>query len=686
MPLSCANVNAIVRVLAKWGVLQSKVAAIELLALANCPPFKPEEWQQPPLNQLAPSPQYAALSTQHSAPGNLPLPLTSFVGREVEMRELAALLTSTRLLTISGAGGMGKTRLANELATTLLGQYDDGCWMVDLTRLHDRTMLLCAIALILGIRDEPGRMIEETLVDCIRPRRLLLLLDNCEHMLAFIAAPVKLLLENCPHLQILATSREPLGVSGEVEWRLSPLALPSANLSLSSAQAQSHAAVSLFVARAQAVLPRFRLTERNTASVVQICQQLDGIPLAIELAAPLVKALSVEQIARRLEHRFRLLRSSDSAAPTRQQTLRASLQWSYDLLNEPERTLLRRLAVFGGGWSLEAAEVICAGDFSSYSLQSEDVLNLLIQLVNKSLVQANEQDGAARYTMLETIRQFAAELLVAHGEEQPLRQRHASLYLALAEQATRELSGPQQQDWLDHLELELGNIRTALGWYLRAGMAEYALRMVVAMWWFWLVSDHHPEGRLWMEAVLRMPSEALALRAKALIGLGNLHVVDYNYEAAKRCQEQALAILQQLGDEQGIALALNNLGMVATDQGDYQAAIRYLTQSLTLYQQMVNRPGIAETLTGYATLAAAVGPAETAATLFGAAEALRQAHNLTIPPEGRAHYERYLATTRSQMDEASFNAAWSIGCTLTEEQVIALVRSLPIPDGAAISH
>lgn len=721
VPLSCSNVNAIVRALAKWGALQTQASALELLALANCPPFKAEEWQQPPLNQLALSPQYAALSQQRSAHGNLPLPLTSFVGREREVAELTAVLANTRLLTITGAGGMGKTRLATELAAALLGQYADGCWMVDLTPLHDRTMLLCAIALILGIHDEPGRTLDETVVDGIRPRQLLLVLDNCEHMLGFIAAPVKLLLENCPDLNILATSRESLGVNGEVEWLLSPLALPSADLPLSSAEAQSHAAVSLFVARAQAALPRFRLNERNTASVVQICQQLEGIPLAIELAAPLVKALSVEQIARRLEHRFRLLRSDDRALPTRQQTLRASIEWSYDLLDEPERTLLRRLAVFGGGWSLEAAEVICARDYrfqisdfrlnersqapsegaevnlpdptnepalqsTIYDLQSEDVLNLLIRLVNKSLVQANVQDGAARYTMLETIREFAAELLMEHGEEQQLRQRHASLYLALAEQAARELTGPQQQDWLDHLELELGNIRTALGCYLRGGMAEYALRMVVAMWRFWLVRDHHPESRLWLGAVLKMPSEALALRAKALIGLGNLYLVGYYYDDATRCQEQALAILQQLGDEAGIAVALNNLGLVATDQGDYQAASQYLAQSLTIRQQTGDHPGIAETLTGYATLAAAAGPAEPAATLFGAAEALRQAHNVNVPPEGRDHYERHIAATRRQMDEASFNTAWSIGRMLTEEQVIARVRSLPIPDGAVIAH
>ncbi len=612
--LSCANAQAIVRTLAKWEALQTQATAIELLALVNCPPFKPEEGQSPPLHRLVPlSP--ATQARLERGGNNLPLQFTSFVGREQELAELRQLLNSTRLLTITGAGGMGKTRLATELAFSLLDDYADGCWLVSLAPLNDGSLVIKATAQALGIREESGRPLLDTLNDYLRPRKLLLVLDNCEHLLSACVELSKALLSVCPGLHVLATSREPLGIAGETDWRLPALDWPPPNQQLSLAAAQEYAAVRLFMARSRAAQPRFALNTKNVATVAQICQQLDGIPLAIELAAALVKALSVEQIARRLDDRFRLLRSSDPTAPTRQQTLRASLEWSYDLLTEAERTLFRRLAVFAGGWNLEAAEVICAYPEPSehnlqseiYNLQSNDVLAGHVQLVNKSLVQMNEQDGALRYTMLETVLQFAAERLVNSGEEEELRQRHASLYLALAEQAEPELRGAQQVAWLARLECEHDNIRAALG-QLMNHEPEAALRLAGAQWQFWMLRGHISEGRRWLEAALAQSGVGAPIaRAKALHGAAVMTFEQGDIATARALHEANLAILRELQDERGIAETLFDLGLVLFYQDDYQASGSRFEQSIALERKLGDRWGTAMGLSRLSTVAYVLG-------------------------------------------------------------------------------
>jgi len=600
--LSCANATAIVRTLAKWEALQTQAQAIDLLALAGCPPFKLAEWRTPPLDQLAPLGPAAKACLERGG-NNLPLQLTSFVGRERELAELEELLQTTRLLTITGAGGMGKTRLATELASGLLDQYHDGCRLVSLAPLADGRLVVSAMAHALGVREEPGRPISDTLVDYLRPRRLLLVLDNCEHLLAACAELVKLLLAACADLHILTTSREPLGIAGETEWRLSPLPLPDPTKRSSNAQVQDCPAVSLFVSRAQAALPRFRLVERNTLGVVQICRQLEGIPLALELAAPLVKVLSVEQLARRLEDRLRLLRSSDPTAPTRQQTLRASIEWSYDLLGDAERILLHRLAVFAGGWSLEAAEVICTDSAPHPNLQSEAVLAGHVQLVNKSLVQASEQDGAVRYAMLETVRQFAAELLTKSGEEEQLRQRHAGLYLALAEQAEPELRGAQQVAWLDRLESEYDNIRAALGWLINRE-PEAGLRLAGTLWQFWRLRGYLSEGRSRLEAVLAQSGTApTTARTKALHGAAVMAFEHGDPATARSLHETNLAMRLELKDESGIAATLFNLGLVTFDQGDYKTAKSHFEQAFAIGQRLGDSLGMALNLSRLSTIA-----------------------------------------------------------------------------------
>jgi len=600
--LTCANAQAILRTLAKWGALQTQAQAVDLLVLLGCAPFAPQEWQSPPLDQLARS-SPASQARFEQGGNNLPLQTTSFVGRDEELATLAELLASTPLLSIVGAGGMGKTRLAIELAVKLLPAHPDGCWLVSLAPLTEGYRVASAVANVLGLREEAGQPTSAALVDYLRSRKLLLVLDNCEHLLAACADLVKLLLAACSHLRILITSREPLGITDETEWRLSPLLLPGAR-QLSPVQAQDYAAVALFVNRVQAALPRFRLDERNTPSVVQLCQQLEGIPLSLELTAPLVKVLSPAQLTNRLDGRLRLLRSSDPTTPSRQHTVRASMEWSYDLLDEAERTLLRRLAVFAGGWSLEAAEVICSAAPStsqqpqpvSDDLQAMDVLRGHIQLVNKSLVQAGEQAGVVRYTMLEVMRQFATDLLAKSGEEVSLRQRHAHLYLALAEQAEPELRTGEQALWLARLDAEHNNLTAALGWLLQHE-PEAALRLAGTQWLFWLMRSYISEGRRWLVAALAQSEAAsLATRAKVTHGMAVMTYEQGGTTLARTLLETNLAVSQQLKDDSGVAATLFNLGIIIFEQGDYQTAGVHFEQALSIRQRLDDRWGIAACL------------------------------------------------------------------------------------------
>jgi non-specific serine/threonine protein kinase len=607
--------QAIVRTLAKWEALQTQAQAIELLALVSCSAFSPDEWKSPPLDRLARLSPTAQAHLERSG-NNLPLQFTSFIGRERELAEVGELLTHTRLLTITGPGGMGKTRFATEIAAGLLDQYQDGCWLVNFAPITDGNLVVSTVAQALGMREEAGRPITDTLTDHLRSRKLLLVLDNCEHLLEACASLVKALLSSCLNLRILATSREALGIAGGTEWRLSPLSLPTANLHFSIEQMHSYEAVQLFVARAQAAHPGFALGAKNAEAIGQICRQLDGIPLAIELAAALVNAVSVEQIANRLYDRFRLLRSSDPTIPNRQQTLKASLAWSYDLLSEAERTLFRRLSVFAGGWSLEAAEVICAdADMGDKGLQSEDVLAYHVQLVNKSLVQTGEQEGALHYSMLETVLQFAAERLTGSGEEHDVRRRHAGLYLALVEQAEPELRTSQQVEWLARLEREHDNIRTALRWLMN-NEPEAALRLVGAQWHFWLSRGHISEGHRYLEMVLAQSgSVASRARAKALQGLAVMTFEQGDIAAARSLHAANLVLLRELKYDRGIAETLFNLGIVLFYQGDFRAAGSHFEQFIALERELGDRWGMAMGLSRLSTVAYVQGD-HTAASIY----------------------------------------------------------------------
>jgi predicted ATPase/DNA-binding SARP family transcriptional activator/DNA-binding CsgD family transcriptional regulator len=550
-----------------------------------------------------------------SVPNNLPIPLTSFIGREHEMLEARRLLSMTRLLTLTGAGGCGKTRLALEVAADLVGAYPDGVWLVELAPLSDPALVPQEMAATLGVREQPNRPLAQTLSGYLGSRQALLVLDNCEHLVDAAARLAKALLSACPKLRILATSREPLGVPGESVWPVPSLSLPDAEGAFTTESLMSCEAVRLFMDRARSRLPDFELTAENAGAVVRVCRKLDGIPLAIELASARVGALAVEQVAERLEDSLKLLTGGSRTAEPRQQTLRAALDWSYDLLDEAERMLFRQLSVFSGGWILEAAEEVCSGD------RGGDVLDLLSLLVDKSLVVTGAStDGATRYRMMEPIRQYGREKLEKSGETQRVRESHAGYYLALAEVAEPELMGLRQGTWLDLLDVELDNLRAALSWSLEEAdgeeRAESGLRAAAALWRFW--DMHGPgEGRAWLEAALeRGQGGSYSVRAKALAGLGWIMLFQGDYELAVATLEEAIELYKDLGDLSGEAIALMLLGFAVAHAGDVERFPALSEQCEALLQKPLERRAAAYLLIFLGMVALEAGDYERAVALL----------------------------------------------------------------------
>ncbi len=523
---------------------------------------------------------------------NLPNPLTNFIGRQREIAEVKRLLSTTRLLTLTGAGGCGKTRLSLQIARVLLAEYTGGIWLVDLAPLADAQLIPQALALVFGLREESGgRPLIDTLVDYLCPQSLLLILDNCEHLLSASVQLVDALLRRCPDLKILATSRESFDILGELVYPVPSLSLPDPGpLPMSLKQLMRYDALHLFIERAAFSRPEFVLTKENAPTVAQICHRLDGIALAIELAAAQLKALSLEEVAQRLDDCFRLLTSGNRAALPRHQTLRAALDWSFNLLSEAERTLLLRLSVFTGGFPLEAVEAVCAGKAG----EGHEVLDLLTHLVDQSLVWAVKGEKA-RYRLLETVRQYSQDKLCESGERESLLDRHLDFFLRLAERASPELDGPDQEIWLELLEREHDNMRVALAWSL--GRGEAALRLGYALWWFWYIRGYLTEGRDWLAKVLATSSRApTVLRARVLNGAGRLACEQGDYAVATSLHKESMAIYRELGDKRGIASQLNNLGIVASHQGSHATAGLLYEQGLVIHRALGNKLGVANTL------------------------------------------------------------------------------------------
>jgi predicted ATPase/DNA-binding winged helix-turn-helix (wHTH) protein/Tfp pilus assembly protein PilF len=520
---------------------------------------------------------------------NLPQVLTSFVGREREIAEIKRLLPTTRLLTLTGTGGIGKTRLAVQAAAEVLDAYRDGVWFVDLAPLTDPSLVPNALAQVLGVKESAGQPLLRTLCDHLRAKELLLVLDNCEHLLGASADLVDALLRDTAQVNVVATSRESLRVAAERTYPLNVLPLPDPKTAVASIARSD--AVQLFVDRARQYRPHFDLQEQRAGAVAAICVQLDGIPLALELAAARVAVLPVEQIVRLLDQRFRLLTSGNRELP-RHQTLRAMLDWSYELLDEPEQQLFAKLSVFAGGWTIAAAEAIGAGE----SIAKDDVVYLLIALIEKSLVVADE-DGD-RYRMLETVREYARDRLTESGSAEVVRERHRDFFLALAERAEPKLLNADQAEWLRRLEVEHGNLRAAIHWSLAEAGSGGALRLCGALQQFWWMRGYLMEGREWCTRALDRPDveRRTPERAKALNGAGTLAYMQSDYSAARDYYEESLALRRYLDDRSGMAAALNNLGLVACEQGDLATAKSLIEQSLPMVRELGDRSRIAAAL------------------------------------------------------------------------------------------
>lgn len=552
---------------------------------------------QPAPNETA----WTGAFTRSQAPNNLPLQLTSFIGRERELVEVKDLLATTRLLTLTGPGGSGKTRLANQIATDLLAaaEYPDGIGWVELSSISDPELIPQAVATALAVREQPGHSLVETIIDYLRSRQVLLILDNCEHVASTCARLVNRLLRSCPDMHILATSRAPLRIEGEITWPVPPLAAPPpdwwAEITLGEAQMEELArfeAVQLFTARAAAILPAFRLSAENAPAVAQVCCRLDGLPLALELAAARTTVLSPAQIAERLDNALALLTRGSPLAARRQQTLRATLDWSYDLLATPEQILLRRLAVFVVGFTLEAAEEVC----SDAMLERTTLLDTLSNLVDQSLVVVERpRNSEPGYRLLEIIRQYSQEKLQAAGESSLLRDRHLAWYLALAVEAETGLRGPHQVAWLGRLEREHDNLRAALDWSQEAGHVEHGLRLAASLHWFWDRRGYLSEGRARLHALLRRSQESFAsvptlpasfqqARAYALYGAASLAFDQGDGEASAALAGESVALFRQLNDRRGLALALPRLAFASGLASDQTR--RLLAESLEIAKEL----------------------------------------------------------------------------------------------------
>ncbi len=516
----------------------------------------------------------AATQSPEAALTNLPIPLTSFVGRDGEIKELRELMETSRLLTLTGAGGCGKTRLAIQVATKFAteNRFKNGVWWVDLGALGDAALVTQSVARVFNLGEAQGAALLSALTNYLRAKELLLVVDNCEHLLGACAQLISALLSACPKLQILATSREALNIGGETVWRVPSLALPDLAPVPPLAQLRQYDAIQLFVERATAIAANWRLVE-NAAPTAQVCARLDGIPLAIELAAARLKVLSAEQIAARLDDRFNLLTGGSRTALPRHQTLRATMDWSYDLLSDAERALLRRLSVFAGGFALEAVEAVSSIQYSvNNPLNTEycslNTVDLLTSLIDKSLVVVETRGGATRYRLLETVRQYAREKLREANEAQVYARRHRDWFLQVAEQADPKVRSRDQLEWCERLERDMENFRAALAWSLEQSddaNAERALRLAGALWWFWMIRGYWNEARTWFERSLER-RDVTPARALPLVGLAVMEYYVGNTAKCKPLFEAAYALYQQEGDKRGTAFTATLLGTAMYDE------------------------------------------------------------------------------------------------------------------------
>ncbi|MGE5462045.1 MAG: adenylate/guanylate cyclase domain-containing protein [Syntrophothermus sp.] len=532
---------------------------------------------------------FPPLQSLSDNPNNLPAQLTSFVGRRKELEDVRKLLQHAPLLTLIGPGGTGKTRLSIQAAGELIPQYVDGTWFVELAPLFDPLLVPRTTAIAIGLREEPQRPVIDMLCDYLRDKRMLILLDNCEHLVDACAQMADRILRTAPHVRILASSREALGIAGEVTYRVPSLGLPDVARLPSIETLSQYEAVKLFIERAVSAVPSFTVTNNNAPFVAQICHRLDGIPLAIELAAAKLRVLNVEQIAKRLDDLFHLLRGGSRTALGHHQTLRAAIDWSYNLLPVDEQILFKRLSVFAGGWTLEAAESVC----SDAEVIREDVLDLLEHLINKSMVIVDEGPHETRYRFLETIRKYAHEKLVESGQSESIRDQHLDYFLSLAETAAPHLIRPEQLEWLARIEADYENLRTALNWSMGKSSAEPALRLTGALGFYWNMRDYLTEGLKWMDQALgrawdetsrvQKVARAKVLYSKAAIA----HEVD-DYGVMNTSVYSALSLCEETADLWGRAYARVSVGKYLIRTGNARNAVSPLEQALDEFRKLMD--------------------------------------------------------------------------------------------------
>jgi len=646
---------------------------------------------------------FAPLRSLTALPTNLPQQLTQFIGREAELRQLTTLLRtqdtsgpehSTRLLTLTGAGGAGKTRLSVQAGAELLESYPDGVWLVELAETTDGSLIPQDVATALGLREESGRGLNDTLRDYLRERTALLLFDNCEHLIAACARLAEMLLRACPNLRILATSREPLNIAGETVWRIPSLSLPAESVLITPETVQASEAVRLFVDRVRSVVPEFPVTAQNAPAIARITRRLDGIPLALELAAARVKSLTVEQIDIRLSDRFRLLTGGTRTSLPRQQTLRALIDWSYDMLSLQEKALLARLSVFAGGWTLEAAEnigvstLLSAADLPEsgawptevvepeivIDIEDWEILDLLSALVDKSLVLVEDGQGSLRYRMLESIREYGRMRLRESGEEAAFRYRHQLFIGRVAKEADRGLNSPRQAEWLDRLETEHGNIRAALDFCLESeGGAEAAGLLCAYLQQFWWLHGHYSEGQEYFQAVLARPDwqAPSKTRGQVLNGAGVIAWMQGDLANAREYYEQSLAIRRALNDLYGVSAALNNLGNLLRTQGEYARAQELYEESLAIDRASGDRINVAIGLLSLGNVAAVRGDMQKA----------RIAYEECLAIEEEIQDQKTLAMCLLNLSHVEFSAQSFEAARAYCERSLAVQRTLGNANG-----
>ena len=574
--------------------------------------------------EAAPAPRAVAAMPPPAEPvrkGNVPEPLTEIVGREQDLQEIEAHLLSTRLVTLLGPGGIGKTRLSIEIARNLAQDFAGGAWFVDFTPLEDPDLVPQHVEHELRIHERPGFTASEDLVAALSGEPVLVVFDNCEHLIDACADLADRLLKSCANLRILATSREPLGLVGEVAWRVPSLSVPEPKrvrqlVDHFTAGLMQYDAVRLFMARAQAAHPGFVLTMDNASAIIDICRRLDGIALALELAAARLKVLSVQEIAERLNDRFKLLTGGSRGAPTRQTTLRAALEWSYDLLSEPERLMLRRVSIFAGPFTLAAAEQITEGD----GIAEGESLDLVSKLVDKSLVRAETgSDGKVRYSVLESTREFARELLVESGEQETIAERHASYYVDLARRLRTKLFGPEEFEALETLGRSYDNFRAALHWSTETKRGPIAMTLVEMLRFYWSSGDRLNEARAWIQRALDCDDEKTPQRVVVLQAASNYATLTGDLDTSRQYVETGVAIAREIGDQRALAEIMRNMASVCSEQQRHDESLEWIEQALALDRELGAHEGIIRSLTASGLVYLDAGRTETAKSFFAEA-------------------------------------------------------------------